>query len=72
MTDKIKTTVVGSYPVPAWLAGAPSEQALAEATRVVLHTQEQAGIDLVWNGKTRALVAGRDIFEGRQKRREAL
>jgi 5-methyltetrahydropteroyltriglutamate--homocysteine methyltransferase len=47
----IKTTVVGSYPVPEWLAAAPSEQALADATRVVLHTQEQAGIDLVCDGE---------------------
>jgi 5-methyltetrahydropteroyltriglutamate--homocysteine methyltransferase len=51
MTAKIKTTVVGSYPVPAWLAAAPSEQALTDATRVVLHTQEQAGIDLVCDGE---------------------
>ena len=51
MTYKIKTTVVGSYPVPAWLAAAPSEQALTDATRVVLHTQEQAGIDLVCDGE---------------------
>jgi|GEM_PF-2566230 methionine synthase II (cobalamin-independent) len=72
MIDKIQTTVVGSYPVPAWLAGVPSEQSLADATRVVLHTQEQAGIDLVWDGEIRALVAGWDLFEGRQKRRKAL
>ena len=51
MTSKIKTTVVGSYPVPAWLAAAPSEQALTDATRVVLHTQEQAGIDVVCDGE---------------------
>jgi 5-methyltetrahydropteroyltriglutamate--homocysteine methyltransferase len=51
MTHQIKTTVVGSYPVPAWLAAAPSEQALTDATRVVLHTQEQAGIDLVCDGE---------------------
>jgi 5-methyltetrahydropteroyltriglutamate--homocysteine methyltransferase len=48
---RIKTTVVGSYPVPEWLAAAPSEQALIDATRVVLHTQEQAGIDLVCDGE---------------------
>ena len=51
MTFEIKTTVVGSYPVPAWLIAAPSEQALTDATRVVLHTQEQAGIDLVCDGE---------------------
>src|SRR5262245_51086956 len=48
---KIKTTVVGSYPLPDWLAAAPSEQALEDAMRVVLHTQEQAGIDLVCDGE---------------------
>lgn len=47
----IKTTVVGSYPVPGWLAAMPSEQALTDATRVVLHTQERAGIDVVCDGE---------------------
>ena len=48
---RIRTTVVGSYPVPDWLVALPSEQALVDATRVVLHTQEQAGIDLVCDGE---------------------
>ncbi|MBV9238108.1 MAG: cobalamin-independent methionine synthase II family protein [Xanthobacteraceae bacterium] len=48
---RIKTTVVGSYPVPDWLAALPSEQALIDATRVVIHTQEQAGVDLVCDGE---------------------
>jgi len=48
---RIKTTVVGSYPIPDWLAAHPSEQALIDATRVVLHTQEHAGIDLVCDGE---------------------
>jgi len=48
---RIRTTVVGSYPVPDWLAAHPSEQALVDATRVVLHTQERAGIDLVCDGE---------------------
>lgn len=48
---QIKTTVVGSYPVPDWLVASPSEQALADATRVVLSTQEQAGIDVVCDGE---------------------
>ena len=43
--------MVGSYPVPDWLAALPTEQALVDATRVVLHTQEQAGIDLVCDGE---------------------
>src|SRR5438105_1981307 len=49
--QRILTTVVGSYPLPDWLAAAPSEQAVIDATRVVLHTQEQAGIDLVCDGE---------------------
>jgi len=48
---RIRTTVVGSYPLPDWLAAAPSVQALEDAMRVVLHTQEQAGIDLVCDGE---------------------
>ena len=48
---RILTTVVGSYPVPEWLAAAPSEQALVDATRVVIATQEQAGIDVVCDGE---------------------
>lgn len=48
---RIKTTVVGSYPVPDWLVALPSAQALTDATRVVLDIQEQAGIDLVCDGE---------------------
>jgi 5-methyltetrahydropteroyltriglutamate--homocysteine methyltransferase len=48
---RIQTTVVGSYPLPDWLARAPSQQALLDATRVVIATQEQAGIDLVADGE---------------------
>jgi 5-methyltetrahydropteroyltriglutamate--homocysteine methyltransferase len=47
----IKTTVVGSYPIPDWLAASPSEQALVDAMRVVISTQEQAGIDVVCDGE---------------------
>lgn len=50
-TPQIRTTVVGSYPVPDWLVARPSEQALVDATRVVLATQERAGIDLVCDGE---------------------
>ncbi|MFZ1908367.1 MAG: cobalamin-independent methionine synthase II family protein [Burkholderiales bacterium] len=48
---RILTTVVGSYPVPDWLVRSPSEQALVDATRVVIATQERAGIDLVADGE---------------------
>ena len=47
----IKTTVVGSYPIPDWLVAAPSEQALIDATRVVIATQEDARVDLVCDGE---------------------
>jgi len=47
----IKTTVVGSYPVPDWLSALPSEQAVDDATRVVIHVQEKAGIDVVCDGE---------------------
>ena len=47
----IKTTVVGSYPVPDWLTALPSEQALTDAMRVVFKIQEEAGIDLVADGE---------------------
>ncbi len=50
-SPRILTTVVGSYPVPDWLAAAPSEQALVDATRVVIATQERAGLDLVCDGE---------------------
>ena len=48
---RIKTTTVGSYPVPDWLAAAPSEQALLDAIRVIVDTQRQAGIDLPTDGE---------------------
>ncbi|MCI0748098.1 MAG: hypothetical protein L0Y58_22055, partial [Verrucomicrobia subdivision 3 bacterium] len=48
---RILTTVVGSYPLPDWLAALPSEQALADATSVVLKIQELAGIDVVADGE---------------------
>jgi 5-methyltetrahydropteroyltriglutamate--homocysteine methyltransferase len=48
---RIKTTTVGSYPLPDWLIAAPSEQALVDATRVVIATQEHAGIDVVSDGE---------------------
>ncbi len=47
----IQTTTVGSYPVPAWLAALPSEQARLDATRVVFDIQRQAGIDLPTDGE---------------------
>lgn len=47
----IRTTVVGSYPIPRWLYGDTSRQTLRDAIAVVLQTQELAGIDLVADGE---------------------
>lgn len=48
---RILTTTVGSYPVPAWLHSMPTEQALIDATRVVVDIQRQHGIDLPTDGE---------------------
>ncbi len=47
----IKTTVVGSYPIPHWLPGDTSRTTLRDAILVVLKTQELAGIDVVADGE---------------------
>src|SRR5947209_6329437 len=48
---RIRTTVVGSYPLPSWLAAMPSTLNLRDAIMVVLKTQELAGIDVVTDGE---------------------
>lgn len=47
----IKTTVVGSYPIPSWLAAYPSTPTLRDAILVVLKTQELAGVDVIADGE---------------------
>lgn len=47
----IRTTVVGSYPIPSWLAAMPSTPNLRDALLVVLKTQELAGIDVISDGE---------------------
>ena len=49
--SEIKTTVVGSYPLPSWLAAMPSTPTLRDAILVVLKTQELAGIDVIADGE---------------------
>lgn len=52
MTEpRIRATVVGSYPIPGWLAFAPSRTALRDALMAVLKTQELAGLDVVSDGE---------------------
>jgi 5-methyltetrahydropteroyltriglutamate--homocysteine methyltransferase len=51
MAPRIKTTVVGSYPVPSWLVGNTSRLVLRDAVMAVLKTQELAGLDLITDGE---------------------
>ena len=48
---RIRSTVVGSYPIPSWLAAAPSAGNLRDAVMVALKSQELAGIDVVTDGE---------------------
>src|SRR5262245_46841726 len=48
---EIKTTVVGSYPIPSWLAALPSSPNRRDAILVVLKTQELAGLDVISDGE---------------------
>jgi 5-methyltetrahydropteroyltriglutamate--homocysteine methyltransferase len=51
MPPRIRTTTVGSYPVPSWLIGNTSRLVLRDAVMAVLKTQELAGLDLVTDGE---------------------
>ncbi|GLZ46899.1 methionine synthase [Actinomycetospora sp. NBRC 106375] len=51
MSTPIRTTLVGSYPIPSWLRGAPSREGLTDATAVVLALQQRLGIDLSTDGE---------------------
>jgi 5-methyltetrahydropteroyltriglutamate--homocysteine methyltransferase len=47
----ILTTVVGSYPVPAWLPHSRTREAQHDAVLAVLKTQENAGVDVISDGE---------------------
>ena len=49
--NRLKTTVVGSYPVPDWLKSNPNRETLIDALSVVMRTQERAGIDVISDGE---------------------
>lgn len=51
MSNRINTTVVGSYPVPDWLRVVPNRPNLRDAVMTVIATQELAGIDVVSDGE---------------------
>ncbi len=48
---RIRTTVVGSYPMPAWLPMLPTTPTLRDAVLTVLKTQELAGLDVISDGE---------------------
>lgn len=47
----MRTTVVGSYPVPAWLRAYNTRESLRDAMLAVIKTQELAGIEVVADGE---------------------
>ena len=51
MTTAIRTTVIGSYPVPDWLRALPNSVNLRDAVMVVMKSQELAGIDVIADGE---------------------
>jgi 5-methyltetrahydropteroyltriglutamate--homocysteine methyltransferase len=74
MEHEVKTTVVGSYPVPSWLVGNTSRGVLRDAVMTVLKTQELAGLDLISDGELQRFDPGHpetngmiDYFVGQMK-----
>ena len=51
MKSSIRTTVIGSYPVPDWLRALPNSVNLRDAVMVVMKSQELAGIDVIADGE---------------------
>jgi methionine synthase II (cobalamin-independent) len=76
---RIQTTVVGSYPVADWLTSLPSrtiERAeTASGPRRIAYVHRDCGFLMrkrsIADGNMRALVAGRDRYEGRSSARAA-
>jgi 5-methyltetrahydropteroyltriglutamate--homocysteine methyltransferase len=51
MNPPLRTTVIGSYPVPDWLRAFPNSINLRDAAMVVMKSQELAGIDVISDGE---------------------
>lgn len=47
----MKTTVVGSFPVPDWLKASPGPEALTDAMSLVMREQERIGLDVISDGE---------------------
>jgi 5-methyltetrahydropteroyltriglutamate--homocysteine methyltransferase len=61
---RVLTTVVGSYPIPSWLAGSNSRSVLRDAILTVLKIQELAGLDLVSDGELQRFDPGHPETNG--------
>jgi len=64
MPTEVLTTVVGSYPVPAWLVGNTSRVVLRDAVMTVLKAQELAGIDVISDGELQRFDPGHPETNG--------
>jgi 5-methyltetrahydropteroyltriglutamate--homocysteine methyltransferase len=62
--QSVKTTVVGSYPVPSWLVGNTSRVVLRDAIMTVLKTQELAGLDVISDGELQRFDPGHPETNG--------
>ena len=51
MKSLVRTTVIGSYPVPEWLRALPNQVNLRDAVMVVMKAQELAGLDVISDGE---------------------
>jgi 5-methyltetrahydropteroyltriglutamate--homocysteine methyltransferase len=64
MSSRIKTTVVGSYPVLSWLVGNRSRSVLRDALMTVIKSQEIAGLDVLTDGELMRFDAGNPEANG--------
>lgn len=64
MPHRIRSTVVGSFPIPSWLEGNTSLIALRDAVAVVLKIQELAGLDLISDGELKRFDPGHPETNG--------
>ena len=61
LTPRIKTTTVGSYPIPDWLAALPSEQAIRDATCVIDGPVSEGSLNLWADCERLVSIAGLNV-----------
>ena len=47
----MKTTVVGSFPIPPWLMSHPTKETLEDAVRIVMDLQAGTGVEVISDGE---------------------